>query len=269
MKLGIEGRRALIAGSSSGIGAGIAAMLAGEGVEILVHGRSLQNAEEVVARIRGSGGRASAVIAALDEPQEVERLAAEALATGPIDILINSAGATTSARDWFDVPVEGWQQQFQFSTLYAVQLIRALVPAMRERGWGRVLNISSGAAFKPMAFHPEYSAAKLALHTVACSLSRELGDCGVTVNTLISGLVMTDNTRAMMLKTAQAHGFTETGVALERRVLLDIWRSAIPLARAGRVEELAAAASFLVSEHASYITGASLRIDGGGAGYVG
>lgn len=268
MKFGIEGRRALIAGSSSGIGAGIAAMLAGEGVEVLVHGRSPANAAAVVDGIRAQGGKASALFAALDVPDEVERLARDALATGPIDILINSAGATTSARSWFDVPMEIWQQQYQFSTLYAVQLIRALVPAMRERRWGRILNINSAAAFKPMAFHPEYSAAKLALHTVACSLSRELGDCGVTVNTLISGLVMTENTKAMMTKTAEAHGFTETGVELERRVLRDAWRSAIPLARAGRVEELAAAACFLVSQHASYITGASLRIDGGGAGYV-
>lgn len=268
MKLGIEGRRALIAGSSSGIGAGIAAMLAGEGVEVIVHGRDARNAEAVVEGIRADGGRASALIGALDVPQEVDRLAAAALATGPIDILINSAGATTSASGWFEVPMENWQRQYQFSTLYAVQLIRALVPAMRERGWGRVLNISSGAAFKPMAFHPEYSAAKLALHTVACSLSRELGDCGVTVNTLISGLVMTNNTQAAIRSAAQAHGFTETGVALERRVLRDVWRSAIPLARAGKVEELAAAACFLVSEHAAYITGASLRVDGGGAGYV-
>ncbi|AMN46259.1 hypothetical protein ACG33_03885 [Steroidobacter denitrificans] len=268
MKLGIEGRRALIVGSSSGIGAGIAVMLAAEGVEVIVHGRSLENAEAVVAEIRAAGGRASALIGVLDKPEAVERLAAETLATGPIDILVNSAGATISVRGWFEVPMEVWQQQYQFSTLYAVQLIRALVPAMRERGWGRVLNISSGAAFKPMAFHPEYSAAKLALHTIACSLARELGDCGVTINTLISGLVMTMNTRAMIQKTAQAQGFTETGVELERRVLREVWRSAIPIARAGRVEELAAAACFLVSEQAAYITGASLRVDGGGAGYV-
>ncbi|HQX77896.1 MAG TPA: SDR family oxidoreductase [Steroidobacteraceae bacterium] len=268
MKLGIEGRRALIAGSSSGIGAGIAAMLAGEGVEVLVHGRNLAHAEVVVGEIRAQGGKASILTGALDVPGEVERLARDALAMGPIDILINSAGATSSARGWFDVPIESWQQQFQFSTLYAVQLIRALVPAMRERGWGRVLNISSGAAFKPMAFHPEYSAAKLALHTLACSLSRELGDCGVTVNTLISGLVMTVNTQALIRGAAQAHGFTETGEALERRVLREVWHSTMPLGRAGKVEELAAAACFLVSQHAAYITGASLRVDGGGAGYV-
>ncbi len=268
MKLGIEGRRALIAGSSSGIGAGIATMLASEGVEILVHGRNPGNAKTVASGIRARGGRASTLIGALDVPEEVERIAREALATGPIDILINSAGATTSARSWFDVPIEGWQQQFQFSTLYAVQLIRALVPAMRERGWGRVLNISSGAAFKPMAFHPEYSAAKLALHTLACSLSRELGDSGVTVNTLMSGLVMTENTQAMIRSAGKAQGFTEAGAALERRVLQEVWRSTIPLARAGKVEELAAAACFLVSQQAAYITGASLRVDGGGAGYV-
>jgi 3-oxoacyl-[acyl-carrier protein] reductase len=119
-----------------------------------------------------------------------------------------------------------------------------------------------------MAMHPEYSVAKLAPHTVACSLSRELADCGVTVNTLIPGLVMTEHAQAAIRSAAQAHGFTETGAALERRVLRDVWRSTITLGRAGKVEEVAAAACFLVSEHAAYITCASLRVDGGGAGYV-
>lgn len=266
MKLGIEGRRALVAGSSSGIGAAIAAMLAGEGVEVIVHGRSAKNADSVVQGIRSNGGKATALIGALDDPKGVEHVAAAALAIGPIDILVNSAGASQATHGWFDTSMEDWQRQYQFSTLYAVQLIRALVPPMRERGWGRVLNVSSGAAFKPMPVHPEYSAAKLALHTVALSLSKELGDCGITVNTLISGLVLTDNTKAAIRATGQAHGFTETGADLERRVLREVWRSTV--GRAGRVEELAAAACFLVSEHASYINGASLRVDGGGAGYV-
>jgi NAD(P)-dependent dehydrogenase (short-subunit alcohol dehydrogenase family) len=266
MNLGIQGRRAFIAGSSSGIGAGIAAMLASEGVEVIVHGRSEKNAESVAMGIRSNGGKATTVIGALDDPAEVQQIAREALATGPIDILIHSAGASRAARSWFEVSLEEWQQQYQFSTLYAVQLIRELVPPMRARGWGRVLNLSSGAAFKPMAVHPEYSAAKLALHTIAGSLSRELGDCGVTVNTLVSGLVLTDNTLAAIRATGKAHGFTETGADLERRVLREVWRSTVT--RAGRLEELAAAACFLVSEHASYINGASLRVDGGGAGYV-
>jgi len=268
MKLGLQGRRAFIAGSSSGIGAAIARALAAEGAQVIVHGRNASRADSVAGDICSKGGKASTLIARLDDPVDVDRLAAAALATGPVDILINSAGAAPEVHGWFDSTMDDWRQQYQFSTLYVVQLIRALVPAMRERGWGRILNLSSAAAFKPMTLHPEYSAAKIALHAITTSLAMELGHCGVTVNTLVSGLVLTDNTLQSMRHAAQQAGFTETGAELQQRVISEVWKANIPLGRAGTVEELAAAACFLVSEPASYITGASLRVDGGASGFV-
>jgi len=268
MDLGIGGRRALIAGSSSGIGAAIALALAREGVEVIVHGRSSASARVVLDAIAASGGTASAVLASLADPAEVTRLAQEALATGPIDILINCAGAASDPHRWFDAPAGAWQRQFQTSTFYAVQLIQAIVPTMRARGWGRVLNVSSGAAYRAMLMHPEYAAAKLALHSMAATLSAELGDCGVLVNTLVPGPVLTPNTQASIDKSAAAHGFAETGAAREKRVIAEVWRATIPLARMGRVEELADAACFLVSERASYITGAALLVDGGSVGCI-
>jgi len=97
------------------------------------------------------------VLGRLDQPAEVDRIAQQALAAaGRIDILINCAGAGKSTHSWFETPLERWHEQYQFSTLYAVQLIRALVPAMRDRRWGRVLNVSTGASFKPSAFGPDY-----------------------------------------------------------------------------------------------------------------
>jgi NAD(P)-dependent dehydrogenase (short-subunit alcohol dehydrogenase family) len=266
MDLELKGRRALVVGSSSGIGSGIVRTLAREGAAVIVHGRSRDSAEAVAAEIRRDGGDASVVLGQLDEPAEVDRIAADALSTGPIDILVNCAGAGSSTRRWFDVPLHDWQRQFQFSTFYAVQMIHALVPAMRSRGWGRVLNVSSGSSFRPTAYGPEYAAAKLGLHTIAVSLSAELADSGVTANTLTAGIVLTENTRRVMQVRGREAGFTETGDALERRVLGELWR--VPLGRAGTLEELAAVASFLVSQRASYITGTAVRVDGGSSGFV-
>jgi NAD(P)-dependent dehydrogenase (short-subunit alcohol dehydrogenase family) len=267
--LGLTGKRALIAGSSSGIGAAIATELAREGVEVIIHGRSAGNAEAVRTQIEREGGRAHVLLASLDDPAEVARLAQAALAIGPIDILINSAGAASTLFRWFDAPDGAWRDQFQSSTFYVVQLIRAIVPQMRERGWGRVLNVSSAAAYKGMALHPEYAAAKLALHSITATLASEMGDCGVTVNLLVPGAVLTPNTQGTIERNAATYGFTETGVAREKRVVAEVWKANITLGRLGRVEEQAAAACFLVSDRASYITGASLRADGGSTGHIG
>lgn len=266
MELGLRGKRALVVGSSSGIGASIATALAAEGAEVIVHGRSAESAEAVRKQITDAGGIATIVLGRLDDQDEVERLAQAALAIGDIDILINCAGAGSSTRRWFDVPLERWNYQIQFSLMYAVQLIRHIAPPMRDRGWGRILNVSSGTGFKASAYGPEYAAAKLGLHTLAVSLASELADSGVTANTLVSGLVLTENTMNTMTKRAAERGFTETGEALERRVCKEMWM--VPLGRAGRLSELAASACFLVSEPAGYITGSSLRVDGGSSGFV-
>jgi len=269
MELGIAGRRALVAGSSSGIGAAIAVALAREGVEVIVHGRSAAAAEQVKREIEAGGGKATVVLAALDDPAAVDRLAREALAGGPIDILVNCAGAAATVFSWFDSPEDAWQQQFQLSTFYAVQLIRAVVPQMCDRGWGRVLNVSSAAAYGAMPLHPEYAAAKLALHSMTATLAAAVGARGVRVNTLVSGGVATPNTLENIAENGRLAGFAETGDALEKRVIAEIWKATIPVGRLARPEELAGAACFLVSEWASYITGAALRVDGGSTNSAG
>jgi NAD(P)-dependent dehydrogenase (short-subunit alcohol dehydrogenase family) len=235
---------------------------------VVVHGRSRESAERVLCSIREVGGTGMVILSSLDDRSEVERLAREALATGPIDILVNCAGAAFALSDWFSSDGEKWEQQFQLSTFYVVQLIRRIAPAMQARGWGRILNFSSGSAYKARRLHPDYAAAKLALHSIGGTLSAELGASGVTVNTLVSGVVLTENTQRSIADQGRLHGFNETGTDLEQRVIRDVWRSDIPLQRAGRLEELADAACFLVSERASYITGATLRVDGGSSGIV-
>ena len=267
MNFKIEGRRALVTGSTSGIGVGIAQMLAGEGASVVVHGRSEAGARAVVEKISSNQGTAAYVLGDLSGTEDVRRIATEAGSTfGGIDILVNCFGASPRFDSWFETEPEAWDVRWQASLMYAVRLIHAFVPAMRDRGWGRVINISSASGFKPGAFAPEYAATKLALQTIAVSLSQELLDSGVTANTVTCGLVFTENTNRVLTAHGRQLGFQETGAALERRLSAEVFN--IPLRRAARVDEVGAAVVFLASDAASYITGTTLRVDGGVSGFV-
>jgi len=262
MDLGISGRRALVAGSSSGIGAAIAAALAREGVKVVVHGRSAPAAEAVAEGIRRAGGEAAVALGDLISVADVDRIADVARAAfGGIDILVNSAGAADHFGPWSETTLETWERQYRLSTLYAIQLIHLLAPGMQAAGWGRIINLGSSVVYRPSGNAPDYTAAKAALHVVTPGLASALGAYGVTVNTLASGMVLTANTRQVLAEHARAQGFTEEGEARERRAAADVFPN--PTGRAGRPEEIAAAACFLASEGASWVNGASLRVDGG------
>jgi 3-oxoacyl-[acyl-carrier protein] reductase len=262
MNFGISGRRALIAGSSSGIGAAIAVALAAEGARVIIHGRQKESAEAVAKSIRNASGEAAILYGDLADPAAVEAIGAGALqAFGGIDILVNSAGASDHFDPWLETSVSTWQRQYQLSTLYAVRLIQLTVPAMRRNGWGRIINISSAVVYQPSAYAPDYTAAKAALHVASPGLAAALGADGITVNTVCAGTILTRNTQNVMQAHAQAVGLTEAGDALERRMATEVWPN--PLRRFGRPEEVAAAVCFLASNQASYISGTTLRIDGG------
>ena len=256
-----------MAGSSSGIGATIARLLARDGASVVVHGRDPGSAAAVVEGIAREGGTAVVVVGELADARAVAAVAEEAVeAFGGIDILVNSAGASPTFGPWLETSPELWEERFHTTTMYAVRLIHTLVPPMVERGWGRVVNIGSGVNAKPSAYGPEYSAAKAALQTIAVGLSQALADSGVTANTVSSGVVLTTNTEQVMQAQARRLGFEEEGEDLERRVARDMWP--IPIGRMGRPEDIAEAVCYLVSEKAGFITGANLRVDGGSAGWV-
>jgi 3-oxoacyl-[acyl-carrier protein] reductase len=262
MELGIAGRRALVAGSSSGIGAAIAVALAAEGARVVIHGRNRNSAEGVAKTIQRAGGKAVSICGDLGDRGAVESVGHEALqAFGGIDILVNSAGASDHFDPWLDTSVSKWEKQYQLSALYAVRLIQMAVPAMRTNGWGRIINISSAVVYQPSPFAPDYTAAKAALHVTSPGLATALGPEGITVNTVCAGTILTTNTENVMEEHAKALGFTEAGAALERRVATEVWPN--PTRRFGRPEEVAAAVCFLASTQASYINGATIRVDGG------
>lgn len=257
MELGLTGRRALVTGSSTGLGRAIAEMLAAEGASVIVHGRDHDRTQAVAAGIRADGGDAVAVLGDLASDEGAAAVAEEA---GRVDILVNNAGYYDGLT-WSESTPDQWARIHQINVVSAVRMIQHLVPGMRERGWGRVIQIGGGLAVQPVAQQPHYSATLAARHNLTVSLARELAGTGVTSNTVAPGAILTDATRQMTLQAAAAHGWGPAWDDIEEAAATTWFPNDI--GRMGRPVEIAAAVAFLAGVHAGYITGADLRVDGG------
>ncbi|MCV7345603.1 SDR family NAD(P)-dependent oxidoreductase [Mycolicibacterium rhodesiae] len=257
MDLGLANKRALVTGSSTGLGRAIAEMLAAEGASVVVHGRDADRTDAVVAAIRADHGDAVAVLGDLATD---EGAAAVAQAAGDIDILVNNAGYYDGA-SWADLSTEEWTRIHQINVVSVVRMISHVVPGMRRRGWGRVIQIGGGLALQPVAEQPHYSATLAARHNLTVSLARDLSGTGVTANIVAPGAILTDSTRDMVLQAATANGWGPTWADIEKAAATTWFPNDI--GRLGRPEEIAAAVCFLASAHADYISGADLRVDGG------
>jgi len=260
MDLQLIGKRALVTGSSAGIGEAIAKALAAEGAAVLVHGRSAPRAQAVAARIREAGGRAEVVLGDLSTDGGAAEVARQALAGGPVDILVNNAGFYEN-RTWWTATPEDWVATLQSDLLSSVRLIQALVPAMKARGWGRVIQIGSGTGAQPFAGYPQYCALNAARTNAAVSLARELKGTGVTSNIVSPGLVVTDAVREWFTALAPDHGWGDTWDAIEGGAVRDVLPNDV--GRFGQPEEIAAVVAFLASSLSSFVSGANWRVDGG------
>lgn len=260
MDLQLTGKRALVTGSSAGIGAAIVRMLAAEGAEVVVHGRDQLRASAVAASIRASGGSASVALGDLASDAGADAVAAAATAGGPVDILVNNAGVLGMAT-WADASADAWAQKYNINVIGAVRLIQRLVPQMRERGWGRVIQIGGGLSMQPYAMQPDYSATLAARHNLAVSLARELSGSGVTSNVVSPGAVLTEEMRPMLAGMAAAHGWGGDEGEMERNAAQAIAPN--DTGRFARPQEIAAAVAFVASPLAAYVSGATIRVDGG------
>ncbi|MEW9527564.1 SDR family NAD(P)-dependent oxidoreductase [Microbispora sp. NPDC049125] len=260
MDMRLTGKRALITGSSAGLGQAAALMLADEGVEVVVHGRDEARATAVAETIRSSGGRADVAVGDLADDEGADAVAREALAGGPVDILVNNAGAYDHL-SWADATPEVWARAYETNVISGVRMIQRLVPQMRERGWGRVIQIGGGLATQPIAALPHYNATLAARHNLAVSLARELKGSGVTSNVVAPGAILVDALKELLTTVAPAQGWGTTWEEIEHAAAED-WGSN-DIGRFGRPEEIAAAVVYLASPHADYVSGATLRVDGG------
>ena len=254
----LSNRVALVTGSTSGIGLGIAQALAGEGADIVLHG--LGSAETIATArrsIEALGVRVTLSDADVADPAAIRRMAAEAAAAfGRVDILVNNAGIQHTAAI-AEFPDDRWDAVIAVNLSAAFHAIKALTPAMREAGWGRVVNIASAHGLVASAEKAAYVAAKHGLLGLTKVAAIELADAGVTVNAICPGWVLTPLVAAQIEARARQSGRT---VAEERAVLL---REKQPMAAFTTPAQIGAMAVFLCSEAASTVTGVPLPIDGG------
>ena len=260
MDLRLTGKRALVTGSSSGLGEAIVKLLAMEGVAVVVHGRNESRASAVAEAIHAGGGKAEIALGDLATDAGADAVASAALANGPIDILVNNAGVLPF-QSWMEATTEIWQQTYNNNVVSSVRMIQRLVPQMRERHWGRVIQIGGGLALQPQATGPHYNATLAARHNLAVSLARELKGTGVTSNVVSPGAILTEQNQPMLAHLANAQDRDKSWEEIERSVTQTIAPNDV--GRFGRPEEIAAAVAYLASPLADYVSGATIRVDGG------
>lgn len=262
MDLDLDGKQALVTGSSSGIGRAVAERLAAEGCEVLIHGRSEQACEEALAKIRASGGSSSIVCGDLADPAAVEDVGKRAV-DHSVDILVNNAGPF-SENSWEEVEAVDWVESYQRNVVSAASLSKILTPSMREKGWGRVINVGSRAVATPLANMIDYSAAKAAVVNFTGSLAKHLAHSGVTANCVSPGVILTESLEKMF--TDRADYADVPWKDIEPEVTRDYAPN--PTGRLGRPDDIAAAIAFLASPLAGYINGVNLPVDGGITGTI-
>lgn len=266
MELGLRGKRALVTGSSRGTGSVIARVLAEEGATVVVHGNTEADQAKIAEEIASAGGAAHAVTGDITTDDgaaiAVERVTA---LVGGLDILVNNFGQPTGGK-WETADPADFIASYQVNALSAVRMIRAFVPGMREREFGRVIQITTIGTTRPNARMPEYYAAKAALANMTVSLAKEVAGSGVTVNTVSPGLIRTPETESYLRYLAGKRGWGDIWEEIEPKGVRELTGSAA--GRMARPEEVAALVVFLASERAAYLHGGNFRVDGGATDVV-
>jgi 3-oxoacyl-[acyl-carrier protein] reductase len=243
MDLGLDGRVALVTGASRGIGLGIARALAAEGATVAISSRSPERIETAAAEI-GARGYAHDSADLDAAPALVERVESD---LGPLDVLVTNTGGPPGGAP-LELARDAWEAAHRDLVLAPMALIARVVPGMRERGFGRILNVASAAVREPMPALILSNSHRSAILAAFKTLAHELAGDGITLNTLLPGRIATD-------RLAELYGSLEQAAELAAKE--------VPAGRLGKVEEMAAAGAFLCSARAGYITGVALLVDGG------
>ncbi|MFZ6690002.1 SDR family NAD(P)-dependent oxidoreductase [Undibacterium sp. SXout11W] len=246
MELNLKGRTALVSGASAGIGAGVARVLAQEGVLVAITARRRDLLEHLAAQIVGTGAEMPIIVTGdVTDSDDAKRIVTDAAAAlGPIDILVNCAGGSRPTQQ--DATDAEWEEAFALNFTAARRLAQAVLPSMQVRQWGRIVNISG--SMEPRALNAA-SAAKAALHLWAKGLSCDMAAHGITVNTIPPGRINSEQILDKLHPTEES-----------RRAFI---ARNIPIGYFGDPEDIGHLVAFLASPLARYITGAVIPVDGG------
>jgi 3-oxoacyl-[acyl-carrier protein] reductase len=259
MDLGLRDRASAITGASRGIGRATGLALAGEGAALLLIGRREGPLNETAEACRDAGARAEILALDITNADAGERVLEACQAHfDRIDVLVNNAG-TSAVRPLEELTDEEWQEQWELHVMAPMRLMRAMAPAMAERGWGRIVNVCSSSGKRPSGTNTAYSVTKAAELSLSRAFADAYGSKGVLVNAIAPGPIGGDlwlEEGGLADQAAQARG-------ISREEVLEATASRTPLGRLGTEEEIAAVIAFLCSERASNVLGAAWSVDGG------
>jgi 3-oxoacyl-[acyl-carrier protein] reductase len=257
MELGLNGRVALVAAASGGIGYASALELSREGARVFICSRDEGRVGDAAERITSETGvEATGIAADVTSDDDVERFVNTALdAAGRVDVLVTNAGGSPGST-FDETGLDAYRRAFELNALSAIRLARLALPVMRERGWGRIINVTSISVKQPITGLLLSNTVRAGLTGWAKTLSNEVAPDGVTVNNVAPGWTLTSRQEQHAIERGARQGKT-------KQEMIEGWADEVPMKRMARPEEIAAAVAFLASERASYITGQTLVVDGG------
>ena len=253
MDLGIAGKKALVCASSKGLGKGCSLALAEAGVDLVLNARGSDALNETAEAIRSRFNvRVEAVVADITSPEGQEEVLTRA---GAVDILVNNAGGPPPGM-WSDWGRDDFMAALNANMLTPIALMSRLLPTMIEKGWGRVVNITSQSVKAPIAVLGLSNSARAGLTGYVAGTARQVAPFGVTINNLLPGVHDTDRIMSIDTQVSQSQGIPLEQVAKERS-------ASIPAGRYGTIEEFGATCAFICSQHASFMVGQNILLDGG------
>lgn len=256
MEIRLDGRVALITGGSMGMGKAMAQKFASSGAEVAIIARRPEPLAEAAREITAAGGKCRPYAGDVSKPEEVKRLFDAVVKDfGRVDILVNNAGASRAGR-FEDITDEMWQADFDLKLFAAIRLCRLAFPPMKERRWGRIINVLNLAAKAPGPNSAPTSVSRAAGMAVTKVLACEGAPYNVLVNALNTGVIVSDQWTRMHDREAPDQPFDEYLAAMAKR-------RGLPMGRLGTAEEFANVACFLASDAASYVSGTAINVDGG------